>query len=436
MRHSKIIGIYGLILGMATVSQAGFRDALKSAAGSALNDAVGASIVMQDISVENGSSCTIEDFKKKKQLTDEEYQQWLNEVTTQLRACEKGKAVSGIAAAGMVSEGKRAKISDEEARSIFCEMDGPGIYLGKEYVYIFTRDSCLKFNYPTVVSRGVKDRGDVAQNYEAGRVIPVIEEVCQKALDGIIVKKAQQAALIANTERQNREAEEAQKREQLAKTATARESQEAALQAEQNVLRKQKVEQDSLAAKQAEQETLAALKAVRSGKIAYSGKVQSIKRDEFQNPLVIDAELQWGDSTDVLRKMGIMTQYSEIRSGGFVNGLSLSFDPDVGLFKVTVTFFKGYDGAGITTDQVKAKYQAKYGNPKELYDDSGQSKIGYRWSEGEEVVTLLDRPNSVHNARLILENSEINKKLAEVEQKREAEARAAQKVKAAELLDF
>jgi hypothetical protein len=186
----------------------------------------------------------------------------------------------------------------------------------------------------------------------------------------------------------------------------------------------------------AEQPTIKeGLEASRSGKIAYSGKVKSTKRTELGDPVVIDAELQWGDSADILRKMEVLTKYSEISSGSAVRGLSLSIDPDIGLFKVTITFFKGY-GDGVTTDQVKSKYEAKYGQPEELYDESGQIKIGYRWFEEDEIVTLLDQPTYDHNAWLILENSEMNKKLIATTQQREQETETAQKVNATELLDF
>ena len=100
MRKAKYIGICGLITGIVELSQAGFKDALKSAAGGALNDIAGSVIVtnsnsnslskeglnslpqstkasVMPVEIKDESSVSKDDFMAANNFSEADYTQWL-----------------------------------------------------------------------------------------------------------------------------------------------------------------------------------------------------------------------------------------------------------------------------------------------------------------------------------------------------------------------
>jgi hypothetical protein len=246
MQAVKIIGVFGLIVGLAGQSHAGFRDALKAAAGSALNEVAGTANVTNLVSgqtsaedaksltsdsvvnaapaeikncvTKDGSSTSKESFMKANNFLEADYIEWMGEVTKQLASYQnsggdKWLPVSGIPVEGIIQKNFRITLPPDEASKVFCVVENDGIFLAQEYAYILSGTDLIKFNYATLAAGSYNER-DVSANYEAGKVIYAIQNCCNAAKQKISSQKAKQAELAAQIEREKIEAAEAQEREQ------------------------------------------------------------------------------------------------------------------------------------------------------------------------------------------------------------------------------
>jgi hypothetical protein len=269
MRKIKIIGILGLVMGVATLSQAGFRDALKSAAGGALNEITGAnqasgqssaeeakgltpapakkaaSAEMKNCEVKDASSSTRESFMTANDFSEAEYLQWSSEVKRQLAGYQnsggdKWMLVSGMPSDGVVVGQIRIRLPSDEAEKVFCIIENDGILLAQEYAYILSGAILIKFNYTTLVSGNCDERGDVMRNPEAGRVIYAIEKCCASAKQQISSEKWRQTRLAeeraAQLEREKQAAADEKDRKEREARDMAEKEKEAQ---EQKVLRAQ-----------------------------------------------------------------------------------------------------------------------------------------------------------------------------------------------------
>jgi hypothetical protein len=274
MKSIKIIGIFGLITGIAGLSHAGFKDALKSAAGSALNQVAGTAIVTNRISeqttanaaknkpkafaanaasteikdcvVKDESSSFKENFMKANAFSEDEYSQWLSEVTKQLAA--NWTPVPGIPAEGVVFNNRRITLSADEAGKVFCIAGNSGILLAQECAYFLSGNTCIKFNYTTLVTGICDERGDVLRNPEASRVIYIIEKCCYSAKEKISNEKYERAQLVAGIESQKRFTAEMEKQKQQIKEEEDRlaeiRAKEAAVAAQEEEKRARQIEEE------------------------------------------------------------------------------------------------------------------------------------------------------------------------------------------------
>jgi hypothetical protein len=298
MRNKNVIGVLILIVGFTGSSQAGFRDALKSAAGGALNDLTGvnpasgetttdaakiksdtsvtpaAPTEIKDCVVKDESSISKERFMKANNFSEAEYLQWLGAVTKELAGTRT--PVSGIPAEGIVFDNYRLTLPPDEASKVFRITADGGILLSQEYAYFLSGNTCLKFNYATLAAGKCDERGDVLRNPEAGRVIYSIEESCDSAKKKISGEKYEKAALVATMEREKREAAEAQEREQ-----------------------QRKQEEDRIAAEKAKEKQVAAQKQEESQKqikaiLAWDDSSAKAKAATMKNKTIVFKSLYLG----------------------------------------------------------------------------------------------------------------------------------------------
>lgn len=432
MQTVKLIAVFGLIVGLAGQSHAGFRDALKSAAGSALNEVAGTAIVSQEIPVKDGSMRSAEEVRKDNQFSDEEYQQWLKNVIKQLAEYQSQyaawKPVSGISPNEMVADGKRAAVSADEATAVFCVVEDQGIFLAQEYVYFFAGNACLKFNYATLASGRCDERGDVLSNSEASRVISVIEKACDSAREKIAGEKDEKDRLVASLERQKQAAIEAQKRDQLKNEEEARRQDAAAKAAEEKAKQESVVAQESAKLDEQKTKELEQLKTSRSGLVAYA-----------------PASIQWGDSVSVIKQF---TSAGFVESMGDGQYIARRFEKNeermdvaevrtfiyenIGVYEIDITY--SCFSPRQTADVLMKKFCKEFGvSPKKDGDV-------YSWESAEKTVTL-SIPESTESefsmrATLSLSTPDMLKKYASAKQAAEQAAQEKDKKAAQKMLDF
>lgn len=406
MRNKNVIGVLILIVGFAGSSHAGFKDALKSAAGGALNGVTGTTLVLRDVSIQDSSSCSAEDFKKEQQFSDEQYRQWLQDVIRQLKSAG-WKPVPGISADGMVADGKRAKISEDEAKNVFCTVENSGIFLAQDFAYFSIGDSFIKFNYATLSKGRCDERGDVLSNPEASRVIYTIEKACDSAKEKIATDRREKAQL----------AQEAKIEQAKMAAKEKAEKQEAAKLEEKADIEKR------------ESENLEALKKSRTGMVAYAlSPMQSI---------------QWGDSPEVLKKIcniDVPDDYYDPRMGSVGvsvddksgKSIDLYIYPGVGVYSISIDF----PSDTVTPEQLIEKYTTDYGPPvkEEKRGFSGiLDKVIYRWNAKTHTVELWCP--SVRTG-VVLTRPELLREIEALKQKKKDAAADKQKAETQKLLDF
>lgn len=421
MRKNKIMGIFGLVLSVAAFSQAGFRDALKAAAGTALNEVVGTPVATGDVPANNASvtnqsqnaagangilessitqsapagasstqnskaveisdeSITPEEFRAKKDLSEDEYAEWLTAVVNAVR--DTAGDFSKINSEKEFSVGDvRVNLPADETVIRVNSADGV-VFTDKAayYLYYTPNKGCIRNNYEKLALSGsynhLKESGKIAQ------------EKLHEFLD---------------------------KREQLAAS-----------------MQKQKEEDGR-------KDRLQKLQASRSGKIAYSGKIG----DQ-------EITLQWGDSGDVLSEIcgfggafagdtSFLKYEKQVVEGEDARTIQLFADPDAGLFQIIVSFSEAYAGgqSTVTPEILKEKYVGKYGQPENVIDPETKQVVAYRWISGDDVVEVaavaLPPP---YRAMVVLKNSPVISRTEEAVRKREIVAQEKQKAKAGKMLDF
>lgn len=405
MRNKNVIGVLILIVGFSGSSLAGFKDALKSAAGGALNEVTGTTLVLRDVLIQDSSSCSAEDFKKEHQFSDEECRQWLQDVIRQLKSVG-WKLVPGISVDGMVADGKRAKISEDEAKKVFCTVENSGIFLAQDFAYFSAGDSFIKFNYATLSKGRCDERGDVLSNSESSRVISAIEKACDSAKEKIATDRREKVRL----------AQEA-KTEQAKMAAKEKAENQAATKLEE----KADIEKRESA-------NLEALKKSRTGMVAYAlSPMQSI---------------QWGDSPEVLKKIcniDVPDDYYDPRIGSegvpvdtSGKSVNLYIYPGVGVYSISIDF----PSDTVTPEQLIEKYTTDYGAPvkEEKRGFSGiLDKVIYRWNAKTHTVELW-RPSV--RVGVVLTRPELLKEIEDLKQKQKNVEEEKKKAETKKLLDF
>ncbi len=405
MKFSCVIFLFLLCTGR---SYAGFKDALKSAAGGALSEVVtavtnstaeqataGAAKINSTANAANGtlaelkdeSSISKEDFMKANKFSEAEYLQWLGEVTKQLTKTKgngaKWSPVSGIPVEGLIIDKLRVKLPADEAGKVFCVVENSGILLAQECAYILSGNVCIKFNYTTLAAGKCDERGDVMRNPEAGRVIHVIEGICFSAT-------GKMTGIASERRKESEKAKEGQ-------------------------------------SKQAEKERL---EKFRSGLVAYA-----------------PSSIQWGDSPEVLNKICDIFVSDSYYDSSIDQGYAKFFDsdkrhvylsiyPGVGVYSICV----GFPSGSVTPEQLIEKYTKEFGSPaieekrgfKQILDE-----VIYRWDAKTHTVEIrLPGFGTPSRLEVKLTRLELLKAVDALKQKKKDDSTEKQKAETQKTLNF
>lgn len=186
------------------------------------------------------------------------------------------------------------------------------------------------------------------------------------------------------------------------------------------------------------------IEASRSGTVAFSGKVGSSELTLQWGDSADVLREMCGFHLEIPTLYGITDYF--IGSVGDVFGdktVSVCADIDVGLFQVEIVFSSQMMGGSVTLDDLKAKYLGRYGVPEELVDSSTEQIIGYRWVSASETVTVgynnkMDANGTALGSfpTVILTNPEMDNKREMAMQERADKGDQARKAEAAKALDF
>jgi len=405
---------YGLIfiiaLSASLTASAGFLDKVSKAAGTLNKVAEGNVGSFMGAELKDGSKMSKEQFMSKNDFSEKEYEQWRGGVVKSLS--ESGgmsggwKAMSGLAADGIVLAEKRVKLPADESAKIFRVLESGGVMFASDYAYFLSSDktSLFKFNYPTVTDKNFHIERFGVSDSDALRAVSRIKNFGSAEKKEIEKAKYQETRRIAG---------EMQKEKKAA--------QKIAEQKEEEALAAEKIQKE-----EENKKLLHELGAKRSGVVAYSSK-----------------GLQWGDSEKIVNLVWPEVYFEEInrlglralRAGSVDDGeksVRVLVDPEVGLFQLDITFAIRMFGMGgsVTVDDLKRKYVGKYGAPGVKKNEGGEV-VSYRWASENEVVILQTLP-----LRIKLTNPALTQKLEEADRKRAEEAEKKRKSSAADVLDF